>query len=70
MHTKEKAEKLGITGWIKNAPDGSVEIHAEGTEDALKELEEWCHHGPPAARVDLVESKDSENKDLKTFTIE
>jgi len=69
VHTKEKAEELGITGWVKNAPDGFVEIHAEGTAKALKELEAWCQHGPSTSRVDCVESKNAKDQECDSFNI-
>ena len=45
------AQSLKVSGWVRNASDGSVEIHAEGTDDALDALVAWCHDGPPGARV-------------------
>ena len=48
------AEKLGLTGFVKNEPDGSVAIVAEGEDAALNEFLEWCRRGPPLARVDEV----------------
>ena len=52
---QREARRLGIMGWVKNRNDGSVEILAEGDEDAVKELISWAHHGPSAARVDVVD---------------
>ena len=52
---QREARRLGIVGWVKNRNDGSVEILAEGDEDAVKELISWAHHGPSAARVDNVD---------------
>ncbi len=52
---QREAKRLGLTGWVKNRPDGAVEILAEGEEDALKELLGWAHHGPSAARVERVD---------------
>jgi acylphosphatase len=52
---QREARRLGITGWVKNRSDGTVEILAEGEEDAVKELISWSHHGPSAARVDDVD---------------
>lgn len=51
------ARSLGITGWVRNSPDGTVEIVAEGDEAGLKHLLAWCHDGPSAARVEKVSSK-------------
>jgi acylphosphatase len=53
--TQREARRLGITGWVKNRPDGNIEIVAEGEEDAIKEIVSWAHHGPSAARVDGVD---------------
>lgn len=54
--TVEEARSLGLTGWVRNLPDGSVEIVAEGKSATLRMLIAWAHVGPPAARVDeLVE---------------
>ncbi|HEX7665078.1 MAG TPA: acylphosphatase [Polyangiaceae bacterium] len=52
---QREAKRLGITGWVRNRNDGSVEIMAEGDEDVIKELVSWSHHGPTAARVDGVD---------------
>ena len=58
--TREKAREHGITGWVKNRRDGSVEAVCEGPDDAIDELIEWAHQGPTRARVDRVESVDEE----------
>ncbi|HEB76910.1 MAG TPA: acylphosphatase, partial [Methylothermaceae bacterium] len=47
-----------LTGWVRNLPDGRVEIVAEGEESALQQLLAWCHEGPQAARVDQVECRE------------
>jgi acylphosphatase len=52
---QREARRLGITGWVKNRTDGSVEVLAEGDEDSIKELTIWANHGPSAARVDQVD---------------
>lgn len=51
---KEVAEKLGIKGYVKNLPDGSVLIEAEGGEESLEKLKDWCHTGPRNAKVSDV----------------
>ncbi len=53
--TQREARRLGLTGWVKNRPDGGVEVLAEGDEDAIRELSMWANRGPSAARVDQVE---------------
>ena len=50
------AEKLGLTGWVRNAPDGSVELLAEGEKEALEELIDWCQKGPSFAKVEKVQT--------------
>jgi acylphosphatase len=52
---REKADSLGISGWVKNEPDGTVSIYAAGAPQNLQTFIDWCKHGPPAARVDKVE---------------
>lgn len=52
--TVTKAQQLGVNGFVRNEPDGSVYIEAEGNEDKLNELIAWCRVGPPRARVDEV----------------
>ena len=52
--TRDEARRLGLTGWVRNEPNGSVRLVAEGPRAALEQLERWCHHGPPHARVDEV----------------
>jgi len=53
-HTQEKARELDITGFVRNMPDGSVYCEAEGSEERLQELIDWCRQGSPAASVDKV----------------
>ncbi len=54
--TYEKAQRLGLRGWVRNLDDGRVEILAEGSEGRLQQLELWCHEGPPLAQVTQVEA--------------
>ena len=53
--TQREARRLGVTGWVKNRGDGSVELVAEGEEESIKEIISWSHHGPSAARGDNVD---------------
>ncbi|GMO56193.1 MAG: acylphosphatase [Termitinemataceae bacterium] len=48
---QDEAQGLGITGWVRNADDGSVELHAEGEDVALRKFLDWLKHGPPYAHV-------------------
>jgi acylphosphatase len=52
---QERAESLGIAGWIRNAEDGSVESAFEGDEERVRSLVDWCRRGPAGAKVDDVE---------------
>jgi acylphosphatase len=54
--TLDEARRIGgLFGWVKNLPDRSVEVLAEGELAAVEALLAWCRHGPPAARVEGVE---------------
>jgi acylphosphatase len=55
--TKLQAEELGLTGYVRNLIDGSVEVVAEGEEESVKRLIEWCNQGPRGARVDHIDVK-------------
>jgi acylphosphatase len=55
--TQREARRLGLTGWVKNRSDGSVEILAEGEEASIRELHSWAQKGPTAARVDRVDTR-------------
>ena len=66
----EQAQGLNLTGWVKNLPDGSIELVAEGPRYALDQIIEWCRHGPPAARVEDVYPRWSEHLgEFRTFMI-
>jgi acylphosphatase len=52
--TVNEARALGLTGWVRNRADGSVELEAQGDEMGVAALLAWCAHGPPAARVTNV----------------
>ncbi|TEB11848.1 acylphosphatase [Pelotomaculum propionicicum] len=53
--TRDQALALGVTGWVKNRPDGSVEGLFEGERDNVEKLIAWCRQGPPEAEVSDVE---------------
>lgn len=55
--TRREAKMCGVKGWVRNLPDGRVEAVFEGEEEAVKQLIEFCRHGPPGAKVTGVEVK-------------
>jgi acylphosphatase len=54
--TRARAQSLGLAGWVRNAPDGSVEAVFEGKAERVDSMVEWCRHGPAGAIVDQVET--------------
>ncbi len=58
--TVEQARVHGVTGWVRNLPEGSVELEAQGDAARVSALLAWCAHGPPAARVAGVTAEDRE----------
>ena len=53
--TRKEAAKLNVVGWVKNMPDGTVHLEAEGAEEYLKEFEQWLHVGSPMSQVNRIE---------------
>ena len=51
---QEQADRLGVAGWVRNEPDGSVAGHFEGDSEAVDALIDWCRRGPSYARVERV----------------
>lgn len=68
--TKEKARELGVTGFVKNLPDGSVQVIATGTTGQLNSLAHWCKQGPARAKVDDVKMKEIPAQVFTGFTIQ
>lgn len=56
--TAQKARKLGLSGWVRNLNDGTVECIAQGAREAIEALVAACHAGPPIARVTQVNTED------------
>ncbi|OQY98566.1 MAG: acylphosphatase [Candidatus Brocadia sp. UTAMX2] len=53
--TKDRALTLGVTGWVKNCLDGSVEAVFEGKKDLVDKIVNWCRKGPAGARVEQTD---------------
>ena len=53
--TKDEADRLGVTGWVRNLPDRSVEAVFEGDTKKVEEIVGWCHRGPAGAEVSSVD---------------
>lgn len=67
--TRERARELGLAGWVRNLPDGSVEVFLEGRAEALSAMLAWLHQGPPAARVESVELRDEPPTGCASFEV-
>ena len=68
--TCQRALELGVTGWVRNLPDGSVEGLFEGEYSAVAALVEWCRIGPPAAQVERLDVReDTFRGEFDSFSI-
>lgn len=68
--TRGKAEQLGLTGWVRNLPDGRVEALFEGPSEKVREMVRWCKEGPSHAEVDNVDTEfEATRGDLKGFEV-
>ena len=68
--TKQKADELGITGWVKNTSDGNVEALFEGLDNHVGEIVDWCKTGPPFAQVKNIRIiRLDPKKDFNDFSI-
>ena len=69
-HTRQVAQKLNLTGWVRNLRDGRVEAVFEGSGPAVTEMLRWCTQGPPAAKVEkIVETSEAYRGDFPDFKI-
>ena len=59
---RAEAERLGVTGWVRNAPDGLVEAVVQGPDTAVDALIAWARIGPPQARVDRIDLVDAQGE--------
>lgn len=67
--TRERADALGVVGWVRNCPDGHVEAHIEGQADAVDQMLDQLSRGPPAARVEDLRTWDVEPCDFDGFEV-
>ncbi|HEX8753322.1 MAG TPA: DNA polymerase ligase N-terminal domain-containing protein [Solirubrobacterales bacterium] len=67
--TRQRALELGVRGWVRNAGDGSVLVHAEGPEGAVEQLAEFLREGPRAAAVEAVETEAAKVEGHEQFAI-
>ena len=68
--TKEKALELGISGVVKNLPNGNVHILATGTAEQLNQLVFWCKQGPPRAKVNAVDVEQVDKQVFMGFVVQ
>ena len=68
--TRQKAEELGLAGWVKNVPEGQVEALFEGPTEKVREMVSWCEDGPQRASVENVDTNfESAEGDLEGFQV-
>lgn len=65
----DAAERHGITGWVRNRSDGTVEALLQGSEDAVEAMLAWCRRGPPHSQVGDVEVSTAAPEALADFTL-
>ncbi len=65
-----RAKLLGVVGFVRNEPDGSVFIEAEGDDEALQRFLDWCKKGSLIARVDRIDVAEISAKDYSEFKIQ
>jgi acylphosphatase len=63
------AQRRGVTGWVRNAPDGTVEAVFEGSSEAVDRMVDWCRIGPPEAHVDDVTAAEEPPQGLVAFDV-
>ena len=68
-YTQQQAAQLGVAGWVRNEPDGSVAGHFEGEDEAVDALVEWCRSGPSMARVRNVAVRPAQPSGLSSFDV-
>ena len=65
----DQALQLGVAGWVRNEPNGSVRAHVEGPPAAVAAMLDWCSHGPRRADVRGVDVTETEVTGATTFEV-
>ena len=68
-YAEHQARRLGVAGWVRNEPDGSVAAHVEGGAQAVDAMVAWLRQGPPAARVDRVDVSETQLTGATSFEV-
>lgn len=68
-YARQEAERLGVRGWVRNDPDGSVSALVEGEEAAVDAMVDWCRHGPSSAVVRDVAVTAAEPSGARRFDV-
>jgi acylphosphatase len=67
--TRQRARAEGLSGWVRNVPDGRVEAVFEGPDESVEELVRWCHRGPDGADVGEVEVRREDPEGIHGFDV-
>jgi acylphosphatase len=67
---QQEASRLGVAGWVRNEPDGSVAARFEGEVDAVEAMVAWCREGSRRARVEHVDVRDAEPTGARGFDVD
>jgi acylphosphatase len=59
---RQQARRLGVTGWVRNRRDGTVEAVVSGKPDTIEKITEWARHGPPTAKVTDIQVEDAQGE--------
>ncbi len=68
-HAMERAQELGLVGWVRNEADGTVSAHLEGERDAVDAMVAWCQGGPSSASVEGVDEREAEPHGASSFEV-
>jgi acylphosphatase len=69
VETRDRASSLGLTGWVRNCPDGTVEAVFEGESERVRSMVDWCGRGPSGASVAAVDVKWEEPAGETSFRV-